>query len=146
MADQEKSAGNGEATKTNKLELSDKPAPNGQANGQTKAEPAGLALRSEPQAPASIELAGVRPIGSSHLDIYATFLNNRPIMASHLQVMEYVGSRPIFASDLVIREDFAGRPVVASNPKLMESSTLPGGRPIASNEIDDGEMLMGFID
>jgi hypothetical protein len=28
----------------------------------------------------------------------------------------------------------------------LEASLLPGGRPIASNEIDDSETLMGYID
>jgi hypothetical protein len=96
--------------------------------------------------------AGERPIAASHLHIYGTILNNRPIMASDdIQVLDItaVGGRPIFASHLLIRDDLSlpgGRPVFASDPHLLEASLLPGGRPIASNEIDDAETLMGFLD
>lgn len=99
----------------------------------------------------SITVAGVRPIAASHLDIYGTILNGRPIMASHIHVSELTvpGQRPIFASDLEIRDDLSlpgGRPVFASDAALMHATLLPGGRPIASNEIDDSETLMGFLD
>jgi hypothetical protein len=96
--------------------------------------------------------AGLRPIAASSMQIYGTILNNRPIMASNLRVIDSVtlaDHRPIFASELMVREDLTlpgGRPVFASDPKLLEASLLPGGRPIASNEIDDSETLMGYID
>jgi hypothetical protein len=152
MAEQEKPTGN-ETAKANKLELAEKP-PSGQVNGaktesktESKGEPAGLALRTQQQSvPGSIELAGTRPISASHLEVYATYLNNRPIEANHMQIMEYIDNRPVFASDIVVQEVFSGRPVVASDPRLMEASGLPGGRPIASNEIGEPEGLMGYID
>jgi hypothetical protein len=94
---------------------------------------------------------GLRPIATSDLEIYGTILN-RPISASHLRVVNtdtIPGHRPIFASDLKVLNSIAlagNRPIVASDPHLMAASGLPGGRPIASNEIDDGEILMGYID
>ncbi len=149
MAEQEKTAGN-ETAKANKLELAEKPA-SGQANG-TKAEskePAGLALRTQQTAvPGSIEMAGTRPIGANHIEVYATYMNGRPIEADHSQIVEYIDNRPVFASPLVVQEVFSGRPVVASDPRLMSASGLPGGRPIASNELNEGESesMMGYLD
>jgi hypothetical protein len=95
--------------------------------------------------------AGLRPIAASHLPIYGTILNNRPIMASNLKVVDTspVGNRPIFASDLVVRDDLTlpgGRPVFASDPHLLEATQLPGGRPIASNDLGEAQALMGYID
>lgn len=125
------------------------------SNGEA-VEVTALSLKTEPIETSNdiagmISISGDRPIGTSHLDVYGTILNNRPIMASHIKVLDTtaIGGRPIFASDLVLREDLTlpgGRPVFASDPHLLEASLLPGGRPIASNDIDDGEALMGFID
>lgn len=146
---EEKAITNGETqtAKSGKLELAKKPESNGK-------EETGLAVRSsssEMEVAESFTSAGIRPIAASHLNVYATLLNNRPIMASSLQVVEYAipGNRPVFASDLVVRDDLTlpgGRPIVASDPDLLQASLLMGGRPIASNDIDDSEMLMGFID
>jgi|GEM_PF-1246652 hypothetical protein len=110
-----------------------------------------------PVGPSQIEVvetisdAGLRPIAASHMEIYGTILNNRPIMASHIQLSEtsLPGGRPIFMSDIVIREDLTlpgGRPVFASSARLMDAKILPGGRPIAANEEDDAELLMGYLD
>lgn len=159
MAEQEKAATNGDtsqaakASKAGTLELAQKPEPD--SNGQSES---GLVVRAD-GTPASGEIqvaesffsAGLRPIAATHFEVAGTLLNNRPIMASHLQVMDYAlpGNRPIFASELVVRDDLTlpgGRPIMASDPHLLEASLLPGGRPIASNEIDDSETLMGFID
>lgn len=156
MADQAKATTNGDSSKPGKLELAQKPE--SEANGHSEAEPEhehGLIVHA--QGSEEIEIAetftsaGLRPIGASHLDIAGFILNNRPIMASHLHVLEYSlpGGRPIFASDIIVRDDLTlpgGRPIVASDPHLMESGMITGGRPIASNEIDDGEALMGFLD
>lgn len=145
---EEKATKNGDAqsAKSGKLELADKPETNGK-------EETGLAVHTggEIEVAESFTSAGIRPIAASHMDIYATLLNNRPIMASSLQVVEYAipGNRPVFASDLVVRDDLTlpgGRPIMASDPALLEASLMMGGRPIASNEIDDSETLMGFID
>lgn len=137
--------------------------------GHGRPEMAALSLKTEPQ-PASkgalqlrsgenssievVELfseAGLRPIAASHMHIYGTILNNRPIMSSDLRVVDIsaVGHHPIFASDLVVRDDLmlpGGRPVFASDPQLLEATQLPGGRPIASNDLGEAEALMGYID
>lgn len=150
MAEQEKATGNGDPTKTGKLDLAQKPE--AETNGR---EEGGLALRTEESGKMEVAetftSAGLRPIAASHMEIFGMILNNRPIMASHLQVLDYSipGHRPIFASDIVVRDDLTlpgGRPIVASDPKLLEASLIMGARPIASNEIDDSEVLMGFID
>jgi hypothetical protein len=133
---------------------------NGDTKSAAKTEVTALSLAAAPERTAdtgSIEIAemfssaGDRPIAASHLNIYGTILNNRPIMASDVKVLDTtpVGGRPIFASNLAIRDDMSlpgGRPIFASDPHLLEASLLPGGRPIASNEIDDAETLMGFLD
>ncbi len=98
----------------------------------------------------TIQIAGIRPIAASHLDVYGTILTNRPVMASHLKIFEMLpGDRPVFYSDIhmVEGEGLPGsRPVMVSDPALLHASTLPGNRPIASNNIDDAPTLMGFID
>ncbi|NJO79896.1 MAG: hypothetical protein HC827_16195 [Cyanobacteria bacterium RM1_2_2] len=156
MAEQTKAVSNGDASKPGKLELAQKPEAD--ANGHTEAEPnheSGLVVHAqgleEIEIAETFTSAGLRPIGASHMEIFGTILNNRPIMASHLHVMEYSlpGHRPIFASDLVVCDDLTlpgGRPIMASDPHLLEASMIMGGRPIASNQIDDSETLMGFID
>lgn len=150
MAEQEKNInGDAQTSKAGKLELAQKPAE--QASSR---EESGLAVRteaSEIEVAESFTSAGLRPIAASHLDVFGTILNNRPIMASHLRVVEYAipGNRPVFASDIVVRDDLTlpgGRPIIASDPKLLEASLLMGGRPIASNQVDDAETLMGFLD
>ncbi|HEY9811667.1 MAG TPA: hypothetical protein V6D13_20255 [Halomicronema sp.] len=81
----------------------------------------------------SVSMSGNRPIGVSNIEVLETLsiMGNRPVVASHLHIqsmMTYSGNRPITASTLDIY-DF-----------------LAGGRPIASNDIDDPESLMGYLD
>jgi hypothetical protein len=155
MAEQTKATTNGDASKPGKLELTQKPE---ETNGHSEAEAGhehGLVFHgqgtSEIEIAESFTSAGLRPIGASHLEIFGMILNNRPITASHLHVLDYSlpGGRPIFASDIVVCDDLTlpgGRPIVASDPSLLEASMITGGRPIASNDIDDSEALMGFLD
>ncbi len=115
-----------------------------------------LSIANRPVMPSDIEIAGtiqssgIRPIEASHMDVYGTILNGRPISASHLKVAEMLpGNRPVFYSDFHAAEGmdyFNGRPVMMSEPGLLEASSLPGGRPIFSNAIDDAPTLMGFLD
>ena len=157
MADQEKDPENGGNTQTLTAEdivngrtevtaLSVTPEKNDDG-GAIQVSPGGSFKVAE-----NFSVAGLRPIAASSMEIYGTILNNRPIMASNLRVIDsttLADHRPIFASEMMIREDLTlpgGRPVFASDPKLLEASLLPGGRPIASNEIDDSETLMGYID
>ena len=98
----------------------------------------------------TLQIAGVRPVAASHLGIFATLLNDRPIEASGLQVFDQLpGGSPIFLSEFHAVEGLdlpGGRPVMASDPGLMHASMLSGGRPIFSNEIDNSSLLMGYID
>jgi hypothetical protein len=149
-------------TKAGKLDLAQKPeakAPAGKpapAKGEIQVRTAGQ-IAERPVGTDSFEIAetyseaGIRPIEVSHLEVFGTILNGRPIAASHLHVMDYAlpGHRPVFADEMTFRDDLTlpgGRPVITSNPKLLEASLLPGGRPIASNDVDDSENLMGFLD
>lgn len=169
MADQ-KSTANGEVTdsKAGKLDLAKKPeseansnselglAVRSEASDKGELQPAGyvgdrLVAQNEFEIAELFSEAGLRPIGTSNMAVFGTILNDRPIMATNLRVVEYAipGHRPIFASDVVVRDDLTlpgGRPIVASDPHLLEASLLPGGRPIASNEIDDPMTLMGYLD
>jgi len=107
-------------------------------------------MPSDIQVADTITVAGVRPIATSDLQVYDSYLNGRPISASSLTVSEMLpGGRPIFVSDFHMVESEmlpGGRPIMVSDPSLMHASLLPGGRPIASNEIDDPITLMGFLD
>jgi hypothetical protein len=144
MSETEKAANGGASSpKAGKLELATKPEP---AAAET-----GLAVHAsgELEVAESYSEAGVRPIEVSHLEVYSMIFNNRPVSASQLQVVEYVGSRPVFASEIVICDDLTlpgGRPIVASDARLMEASLITGGRPIASNEMGEGDALMGYLD
>lgn len=153
MAEQEKTSTNGDTTqvaasKAGKLDLAKK------TDGDNGRNESGLSLSRSKEPKGEIEvsnfsIAGLRPIAPSNLEVFATILNNRPITASHLRVVEHFGSRPIFASDMLVLEDLTlpgGRPIMVSDPRLLQASSLPGGRPIAANDIDDSEGLMGYID
>ncbi|MBW4514929.1 MAG: hypothetical protein KME11_06860 [Timaviella obliquedivisa GSE-PSE-MK23-08B] len=146
-------------TKAGKLDLAQKPeskAATAKAKSEIQVRTAGQ-IAERPVGADTFEIAetyseaGIRPIGVSHLEVFGTILNGRPITASHLHVMDYAlpGHRPVFADAMTFRDDLTlpgGRPVVTSSPKLLEASMLPGGRPIASNDVDDSETLMGFLD
>lgn len=145
MAD-EKTLSNGDSTQATS-EKSEKPESGD--NGHTGS---GLSLarpnqddRGEIQV-GSYAIAGRRPVAANTLQVYGTIANNRPVLASPLRVVSYMGNRPIFASEIVVLNDVAGRPIAASNPALLQASNLPNGRPIASNEIDDSEGLLGYLD
>ena len=97
----------------------------------------------------TIQSAGVRPIEASHMAIYGTILNGRPITSSNLKVAEMMpGNRPIFYSDFhsVEGSEAMGRPVMVSEPGLLSAEMLLGNRPVFSNQADDASSLMGFID
>lgn len=97
-------------------------------------------------------LPGNRPIGAANFEIsqMISIAGNRPIGASNIQVLEtrgIMGNRPIVSSQLKIHDmmSFSGnRPITVSNLNIYDF--LMGGRPIASNDIDDPETLMGYLD
>jgi len=79
--------------------------------------------------------------------------NNRPIQPSSLEVVDTyksVGSiRPITKSDLTVKNILVlsgSRPVSAGTLQISEEFNVMGNRPVASNEIDDAFLLMGYLD
>ncbi len=111
----------------------------------------GPLMSSEFEIVETISSAGIRPIAASHLDLAGSFMNGRPIAASGMTVHNMLpGDRPIFNSDIKMVEGLMlmNRPVMVSSPDLMQGSSLPGGRPIASNQNVDPEpeALMGYLD
>ena len=106
-------------------------------NNKETQEKAPLAVQ-QPAASGALSLktVGNRPVSSSNLRVAETFSTvgtNRPIAAGDLQVvstMKASGNRPISSSGLAISTTYS----------------VMGNRPVASNEIDDSETLMGYID
>ncbi|HLO48581.1 MAG TPA: hypothetical protein VK211_09230 [Kamptonema sp.] len=91
-----------------------------------------------------------RPISANDFEVFDTFIGNRPIESSSLEVIEMVDNRPVAANDFQISEMYSeagNRPVTSSTLQISELYSVMGGnRPIASNETDDSSTLMGFID
>ena len=75
---------------------------------------------------------------------------NRPISPSNLVVVDTMnqsGIRPIVATSLNIQDTLyasGARPITSST--LAITGMLTQNRPIASNVIDDYEILMGYLD
>jgi hypothetical protein len=83
----------------------------------------------------------------------AGFFGNRPIEASHLNIVSTyssVGSlRPVTASTMKLHDTMiisGNRPISASSLVISETYKVMGSRPVASNDIDDPALLMGFLD
>lgn len=94
---------------------------------------------------------GTRPIAVSDLEISGslTLMGNRPIEISHQKVDHLFDGRPVMANNLKVHEMFKAsgeRPIEVSHLIISQLYSLMGNRPIASNDIDDPEALMGFID
>jgi hypothetical protein len=105
----------------------------------------------QPEAP----LPENRPIGTSHLSLKEDEMlpGGRPIEASHLRVVSTYssvgGSRPVTSSGIEVSGTLTvsgNRPVALSHLKISETYSVMGNRPVASNEIDDPEILMGYLD
>ncbi|NDJ16934.1 hypothetical protein [Myxacorys almedinensis] len=97
----------------------------------------------------TIQSAGIRPIGASHLDVVGTLGTNRPITSSHLRIAEMMGSRPIFFDDEKFIDDVempGHRPILVSNPALINAEMVLANRPIFSNTVDDAPAMMGYLD
>ncbi|MGF1541184.1 MAG: hypothetical protein ACFCU5_12160 [Pleurocapsa sp.] len=76
-----------------------------------------------------------RPIEPSHLEIVRTYVSvgsNRPVTKGTIN----------FNSSLTIS---GNRPIAVSTLKISDIHIL-GNRPVASNEIDDPTILMGYLD
>ena len=101
-----------------------------------------------------LAVAGMRPIGSSDLQIAGTVTISgiRPIGISTLTVADTVnimGIRPIGAHtfEIVDTINLSGiRPIGSSTLAISDSYSSFGNRPTAPNITDESEILMGFID
>ncbi|QUS60100.1 hypothetical protein [Synechocystis sp. PCC 7338] len=100
------------------------------------------------------ESALVKPKHVGGLDLLPTpkgMPTNRPIEASKLHVVSTYGSmgatRPVGASTMEVSSTMTvsgNRPIALSHLRISEITA--GNRPVASNEIDDPNTLMGYLD
>ncbi|MEA5516707.1 hypothetical protein [Nodularia sp. UHCC 0506] len=101
-----------------------------------------------------LAVAGIRPIGSSGLQIAGTvnISGIRPIGISTLTVADTVnimGIRPIGAHtfEIVDTMNLSGiRPIGSSLLAISDSYSSFGNRPTAPNETDESGIMMGFLD
>jgi hypothetical protein len=98
-------------------------------------------------------LVGNRPVGSSALQVYETInvAGERPIEVSSLSVLSSLddaGHRPITSGDFEVWEtmNVSGIRPIAASPIHFSPDHMFGNRPIASNDLDDSSVLMGYID
>lgn len=138
-----------EAKVENKVEsTTNMPVPAESSNGKENSSK--LQVREEK----TLAISGERPIGTSDLQIAETVSISgiRPIGVSHLQVVEtmnIMGIRPIGANtlDVVDTINLSGiRPIGSSSLVVSETYSVMGNRPVAANEVDDSELLMGYLD
>ncbi|GAX38279.1 hypothetical protein [Nodularia sp. NIES-3585] len=107
-----------------------------------------------PKEQGKLAVAGVRPIGSSDLQIAGTvnISGIRPIGVSTLTVADTVnimGIRPIGAHtfEIVDTMNLSGiRPIGSSLLAISDSYSSFGNRPTAPNETDESGIMMGFLD
>ncbi|MBD2654098.1 MULTISPECIES: hypothetical protein [Synechocystis] len=100
------------------------------------------------------ESALVKPKHIGGLDLLPTpkgMPTNRPIEASKIHVVSTYGSmgatRPVGASTMEVSSTMTvsgNRPIALSHLHISEITA--GNRPVASNEIDDPNTLMGYLD
>ena len=100
------------------------------------------------------ESALVKPKHIGGLDLLPTpkgMPSNRPIEASKIHVVSTYGSmgatRPVGASTMEVSSTMTvsgNRPIALSHLHISEITA--GNRPVASNEIDDPNTLMGYLD
>ncbi|MEH2068838.1 MAG: hypothetical protein V7K47_11875 [Nostoc sp.] len=109
---------------------------------------------SAPETTGTLAITGVRPIGSSDLEVTEKLSVSgvRPVSTGKLEVVETynaMGIRPIGANHIQVVENInlSGiRPVSSSSLVVAQSYSVFGNRPVASNDIDDSTNLMGFLD
>ncbi|AIE73472.1 MULTISPECIES: hypothetical protein [unclassified Synechocystis] len=130
--------------------------PNTTPNEETTSKTAATANRGRrPRAGASKdESALVKPKNVGGLDLLPTpkgMPTNRPIEASKIHVVSTYGSmgatRPVGASTMEVSSTMTisgNRPIALSHLHISEITA--GNRPVASNEIDDPNTLMGYLD
>ncbi|TVQ45719.1 MAG: hypothetical protein EA365_07225 [Gloeocapsa sp. DLM2.Bin57] len=113
-----------------------------QTENQAENQETGLSLPNQPKTGLQLKFKGD-----------SSLPNNRPIESSHLEIVKTfssVGSlRPITKSDLKSTSHivFSGnRPIASRTLQISETFSVMGNRPVASNQIDDPKVLMGYLD
>jgi len=98
-----------------------------------------------------LSLPNNRPVGTTHLQISQTMsiLGNRPVSATHIQIDETFsasGIRPISKGEVDIKETFSASGVrpIGTTHLVIEETVM--GRPVAPNEDEQNNGLMGFLD
>jgi hypothetical protein len=98
-----------------------------------------------------LPLPNNRPVGTTHLQISQTvsILGNRPVSATHIQIEQTFsasGIRPISKGEVEIKETFSASGVrpVGTTHLVIEETVM--GRPVAANEDEENNGLMGFLD
>lgn len=135
MAEESKTNGSEvKATTTKTTAVKSSAAKSGTTSKTTSVKEEGdrvLALSTQPRS----LLPQNRPIEPSHLEIvhtYSSVGSNRPVSKGTID----------FSSSIAIS---GNRPIAASTLQISESYIM-GNRPVASNESDDTDSLMGYLD
>lgn len=129
--------------------------PNTTPNEETASKTTAANRSRRPRAGSSKdESALVKPKHIGGLDLLPTpkgMPTNRPIEASKIHVVSTYGSmgatRPVGASTMEVSSIMTvsgNRPIALSHLHISEITA--GNRPVASNEIDDPNTLMGYLD
>lgn len=129
--------------------------PNTTPNEETASKATAANRSRRPRAGSSKdESALVKPKHIGGLDLLPTpkgMPTNRPIEASKIHVVSTYGSmgatRPVGASTIEVSSTMTvsgNRPIALSHLHISEITA--GNRPVASNEIDDPNTLMGYLD
>ncbi|AGF52602.1 slr0476 [Synechocystis sp. PCC 6803] len=129
--------------------------PNTTPNEETASKTTAANRSRRPRAGSSKdESALVKPKHIGGLDLLPTpkgMPTNRPIEASKIHVVSTYGSmgatRPVGASTMEVSSTMTvsgNRPIALSHLHISEITA--GNRPVASNEIDDPNTLMGYLD
>lgn len=129
--------------------------PNTTPNEETASKTTAANRSRRPRAGSSKdESALVKPKHIGGLDLLPTpkgMPTNRPIEASKIHVVSTYGSmgatRPVGASTMEVSSTMTvsgNRPIALSHLHISEITA--GNRPVASNDIDDPNTLMGYLD
>lgn len=97
-------------------------------------------------------LHGSHPIAEEKTEMsdIVAMEENRPVGASHLEIRHTIsesGIRPVGASDIMFHHTISesgNRPIADSELEI--TGTLSKNRPIASNNLDNPQTLMGYLD
>jgi hypothetical protein len=102
----------------------------------------------EPAPKATSKMVASKKKGKADAAIVPTYLSNRPIVPSKVEVLETLADRsPIVKSPYDVKIVHSDRrPIVASRIPVAIDSPLPNNRPIVEYQLEDPFDLMGFLD